>query len=152
MEWRVINYYANSQKKLHHYLQYLQELPYNYGETWLPHDAQSEQLGAEKTIEQQVRDNMKDVRIAPKLPIADGIEAVRNIFPLCIFDKEKCTDGLTSLRRYAYKKDPETGKVSKNPEHTIWSHGADAFRYFAVSHKEPVMDVIDQDFSEWEIG
>ena len=38
-----------------------------------------------------------------------------------------------SLRRYRYKTDPDTGRVDKNPFHDQYSHGADAFRYFAVT-------------------
>ncbi len=152
LEYRVLRYYANSHKKMHHYIKYMQELPYTYGTIYLPHDAQAEQLGAEKTIEQQVRDAFERVEIVDKLSIADGIEAARATFSACYFDKELCADGLQSLRRYAFKKDIETGRVGRNPEHTIWSHGADAFRYFAVAvSKGGFSTVPQQDFSKWAI-
>lgn len=132
-EYRVLEYYSNSHQKLHHYLKVLQEKDYKYGVHYLPHDAKAQTLAADKTVEQQIRDVLKDVSVVPQGRIQDGIQQVRLKFPLCYFDEDKCSDGLSALRRYAYKKDPETGRISINPEHNIWSHGADAFRTFAMA-------------------
>lgn len=135
-EYRVLEYYANSHEKVHHYIRAIKDKEYNYGTHYLPHDAKAETLAADKTIEQQIRDVLRDVSVVPQGRIQDGIEQVRVKFPLCYFDAEKCAEGLQALRRYAYKKDQETGKVGKNPEHSIWSHGADAFRTFAMAPNE----------------
>ena len=135
-EYRVLDYYSNSHQKLHHYIKEIKNRSYNYGTHYLPHDAKAETLVASKTIEQQVRDVLRQVYVVPQGRIQDGIEQVRLKLPLCYFDAKNCSDGLTALRRYAYKKDPETGKISVNPEHNIWSHGSDAFRTFAMSPNE----------------
>lgn len=135
-EYRILDYYSNSHEKLHHYLKIIQEKEYNYGMHYLPHDAKAETLAANKTVENQVRDVLKNVAVVPAGRVQDGIEQVRLKFAVSYFDKDKCEDGLTALRRYAYKRDQETGRISVNPEHNIWSHGADAFRTFAMAQDE----------------
>jgi phage terminase large subunit len=135
-EYRVLDYYSNSHRNLKHYLDELQKREYIYGTHYLPHDAKAQQLAADKTVEQQVRDVLKNVTVVRQGRIQDGIQAVRLVFPHCWFDKEKCADGLSALRRYAYDKDQETGRISVNPKHDIWSHGADSFRTFAMAPGE----------------
>ena len=143
MEYRLVDYYQANGRHMDHYIEVLAQRKYNYGDHWLPHDAENEQLAAQHTIKQQLQRALKDnaklgnsVSIAPKLSVVEGINAARSIFARCVFDKEKCADGLQCLRRYRYERDEETGKISKNPVHDMYSHGADAFRYMAVSLKK----------------
>ncbi|RSZ60032.1 PBSX family phage terminase large subunit [Massilia atriviolacea] len=136
-EYRMIDYYENQGHALAHYLKQLQTKPYVYGEVWLPHDAENELLASERTIAQQVRAAGYKVQITPKTSIADGIAAARAFFGSCYFDAEACADGLQCLRNYRYEVDPETQQYSKNPLHDWASHGADAFRYAAVSMRVP---------------
>jgi phage terminase large subunit len=136
-EFRLIDYYENQGHALGHYLKHLQTKSYVYGDTWLPHDADNELLASERTIAQQTRAAGFKVRITPKSSIADGINAARTLFANCWFDKDKCSDGIQCLRNYRYDVDPDTQQFSKQPLHDWASHGADAFRYFAVALREP---------------
>lgn len=137
-EHRLIDYYENHGHALGHYLKEIQSRAYLYGEHWLPHDADSKILAAEKTIRQQASAVLGDnVRITPEIGTANGINAARTLFSRCWFDAEKCSDGLHALRHYQFKVDPDTGQRSKEPLHNWASHGADAFRYFAVAISEP---------------
>lgn len=136
-EFRLIDYYENQGQALGHYLKHLQGKSYVYGDCWLPHDAENELLASERTIAQQARAAGFKVRIAPKITIADGINAARTLFANCWFDAEKCADGIQCLRNYRYEVDPDTQQFSKNPLHDWASHGADAFRYLAVALREP---------------
>jgi phage terminase large subunit len=136
-EFRLIDYYENQGHALAHYLKHLQSKPYVYGDTWLPHDADNELLASERTIAQQARAAGYKVRITPKSSIVDGINAARTVFSSCWFDNDKCADGLQCLRNYRYEVDPDTQQYSTKPLHDWASHGADAFRYFAVALKEP---------------
>ncbi len=146
LEFRLVDYYQASGHKMGHYIEVLIDKAYNYDDHCLPHDADHDQLAASSTIKQQlsnaIRDNPKlgkTVRIVPRVPKkALGIDAARNIFGQCIFDKEKTKDGLQCLRRYAYAKDPDTGKSSKEPKHDDFSHGSDAFLCFAQHYKRNV--------------
>lgn len=80
----------------------------------------------------------RNVRIVPRHAVAEGINAARTIFGNCWFDEAKCADGLQALRHYRYEVDEITGQFSRTPLHDPASHAADAFRYLAVSLKEPV--------------
>jgi len=92
-----------------------------------------------------------EFKVQPKLPIDDGIDAARNILPKCWFDKKKCRQGINALRNY-HKEYDEKNKTYKNRPHHDWSsHGADAFRGFAVSHREEA-PITKQNFDKWRIG
>lgn len=140
-EFRVIDYYENQGQALGHYLKELQSRPYVYGDCWLPHDANNELLASEQTIAQQCRAFGFKVRVTPKTSVVNGINAARTVFATCWFDSEKCADGLQAIRNYRYEVDPDTQQYSTNPLHDWASHGADAFRYFAVSLKEEAKPV-----------
>lgn len=148
-EFRVIDFYQSRGHALAHYLGVLQERKYNYGEVWLPHDATHELLASELTIEQQVRAHGYTVRVAPRLSIADGINAARTIFGKCYFDADKTADGLNCLRHYRYDVDPDTKAFSKHPLHDWASHAADAFRYLAVG-MENVGSGFDRDEDDYQ--
>lgn len=147
MEFRLIDYYQANGVKMNHFIEILDGREYKYGDHCLPHDATHEQFAAQSTIKQQLQNAMRDnpklgdiVRIVPRVPKkALGIDAARSIFGQCVFDKEKTKDGLQCLRHYAYANDPDTGKVSKEPKHDIWSHGSDAFLCFAQHYKRPAL-------------
>lgn len=145
MEYRLIDYYQDSGKKMPHYIQILADKGYNYGKHYLPHDADYDQLAASATIKQQMQQALRDnpklgdaVEIVPRVQQkAIAINAARTIFEQCLFDKEKTADGMQCLRRYRYATDEATGRVSKNPMHDMWSHGADAFMQLAQYAKAP---------------
>lgn len=148
MEYWLLDYYSNNGQKMPHYIDILAKKGYMYGTHCLPHDAEHEQLAANKTIKQQLMDALRDngklginVRVVPRIAQkALGINAARDIFPQCIFDAEKTKEGRKCLSRYHYERDEQTGRVSKNPAHDIWSHGADAFLCLAQHAKKPVSD------------
>ncbi len=145
MEYRLIDYYQDSGKKMPHYIQVLADKGYKYGKHYLPHDADYDQLAASATIKQQMQQALRDnpklgeaVEIVPRVPQkAIAINAARTIFEQCLFDKEKTADGMQCLRRYRYAIDEATGRISKNPMHDMWSHGADAFMQLAQFAKHP---------------
>ena len=126
-EYRILRYYECANEHFSHYVKIAKELPYAYGRQYMPHDAENKQISAEKTIKMQAIEafgpnSYVKVERIPKKALA--IDAARGIFDRCVFDKVLCADGLTCLRKYAYKVDP----VSREPDHdTPWSHGADAF-------------------------
>lgn len=73
---------------------------------WLPHDAQAKSLGTGRSIEELARNAGWRVRIVPKLSVADGINAVRTLFPTMWFDRERCAvTGMTSIRTQGSSRD-----------------------------------------------
>ena len=135
VEYNLINFYQNRLQKIAFYIEHLQNLKYNYGYHYLPHDADNETL-ASRSVARIVRDSYPGkVRIVPRVPQKIlGIRAGRQVFDLCNFDEENTADGWQCLCRYCYDVD-ETGKFSQNPRHDEFSHGADAFQTFALSLK-----------------
>lgn len=136
-EYRLIDFASGSREALPYYLKLLQDRSYVYGTDYLPHDARAHSLGTGKSIEELMRAAGRKVSIVPSLSVADGINAVRTIFPQCWFDGEKCSDGLQYLRRYRYGEIKTLGTPTAEPLHDENSHGADAFRMVAVGMKLP---------------
>jgi len=125
-EYRFINYYENNGEHFSHYIKIAKDLGYVYGRHYLPHDAENENIAAIKTIKQQAIDAFgSGIIVIPRISKkALAIDAARGVADMCVWDRTNCADGLTCLRKYAYKVDPDTGKTSREPEHdTPWSHG-----------------------------
>jgi phage terminase large subunit len=134
-EIRVIDYYENSGMALDHYSHILQSKPYTYIEHILPHDVRVKELGTGKSRYEMLDSlGVKNITIAPQLRVDDGIAAVRSILPRCWFDAEKVERGIDCLRQYHRDWDESNKTWRGRPAHDWASHGADAFRYFAVGH------------------
>ncbi len=145
MQWRVLRHYSNSGEDLNHYLKYIQNLPYIYEKHYLPHDGEQKRLGMVLTVKEQVEKVLKNVQTVPRIrQKMDAINAAKQVFPLCWFDKELCADGISDLRHYAYKV-TEDGKVSNEPEEgTTFRDTADAFMTFAQSCRLPKVALYDE--------
>jgi phage terminase large subunit len=135
-EYHLIDYIEGTRKPIEHYLRELQARPYIWGTYYLPHDARAKELGTGRSIEELVRAAGRSVEIVAKLTVADGINAARTVFRQCWFDAEKCKTGLRALAHYRYG-ETQAGLASREPVHDWASHGADAFRYFAVAIQTP---------------
>jgi phage terminase large subunit len=136
MQWRLLEYYENSGEDIDHYIKECQRKEYIYDTMYLPHDSTATRLGMPKSIRRVIADHGFKTRVVPKLPVTDGINAARLIFPSCWFDEERCQQGLQRLRHYKYE--VVDGHLSDKPLHDDASDGSDAFRYFAVSSKRPL--------------
>lgn len=135
LQYRVIDFYEAEGEGLAHYATVLKEKKYLYEQHWAPHDISVKELGTGKTRLETARSLGIKFRIAKKLAVADGIEAVRNILGRCWFETDKCRKGVNSLSSYQKSFD-ETKKVFSNqPLHNWASHAADAFRTFAVAER-----------------
>ncbi len=135
VEYNIINYFQDRLKKLPYYIKHLQELEYNYGYHYMPHDGDNETLASRSPVK-ILRDAYPGkVKIVPRVAKkVHGIRAARVIFDLCNFSEEETADGWQCLTNYTYKVD-ENGVFSKEPDHNEYSHGADAFQTFALSLK-----------------
>ena len=79
-----------------------------------------------------------NARLVPNKGIADGIEAARNIIGRCWFDADRCKDGIKALKNYRKEFDEKRNTYKDTALHDWASHGADAFRYFALSWTENI--------------
>ena len=135
-EVHIIDYYEASGVGLDHYAKVLQDKGYVYDQYILPHDVRVRELGTGMSrLETLAELGIRDVEIAPQLPVDDGIQAVRSMLSRCWIDKEKCERGIDCLVNYSRDWD-ENGKTWRvRPRHDWASHGADAFRYLAVGYR-----------------
>lgn len=133
-EFRVIDYYEASGVGIDHYVRVLRDKPYTYGKHFLPHDADASELGTGKSIRESLAGlGVRQTEIVPKLSVEDGINAARLLLPKCWFDAERCKEGIEALRQYRKEYDEKLKTFKQRPLHDWASHGADAFRYLAVS-------------------
>jgi phage terminase large subunit len=137
MEFRIIDYEEGLRQPIHYYIAELQRRGYVWGTDYLPWDGGLGHLGTGKSIAELMKAAGRRVKVAPRLSITDGINAVRTIFPLCWFDEQKCATGLRSLRCYRYGDMRSYEGPSREPLHDVHSHCADSFRTLAVSIRAP---------------
>lgn len=136
-DFRIIDHFSGSLQALHYYVKQLQDRPYIYAKHYLPWDGAAKELGSGRSIQEQLAAFWPGkVACARKLSVVDGLAAVRAIFGRCYFDREKCADGLQSLRHYRYEEDEKLGTFKREPLHDWASHDADAFRTLAVAIKD----------------
>jgi len=137
LEQHFIDYYECSGEGLAHYAKVLQEKGYVYGSHWAPHDIEARELGTGKSRLEVAKGLGLNFKVAPRLSIEDGIEAVRNLLPRAWFDAERCRQGLRALKSYHRDFNDRRQTYLPHPVHDWSSHGADAFRTGAVTMKSP---------------
>lgn len=137
-EIRLIDYYEASGEGLPHYAAVLQARGYLYGRHVAPHDIQVRELATGRSRLEVAESLGIRFEIAPQVPVEDGIHAARMILPRCWFDETKCKAGLEALQNYRRDFNSRLNEFKATPVHDWSSHGADAFRYFAVSHRAKV--------------
>lgn len=141
-EHRLIDYYQSSGVGLDHYAKVLSEKPYTYKEHLVPHDATVRELGTGKSRIESARKLGLNMRVVPKLPVADGINAVRFLLPKVWIDEKRCATGLEGLRQYTKERLLDEQGIDgealfrDKPMHNWASHPADALRTLAVGLRE----------------
>jgi len=134
-EIRLIDYYEASGEGLAHYAKILGDKPYVYKAHHAPHDIEVRELGTGKSRIEVARALGINFRLVPNLGFEDGIEAVRNIFSRCWFDKTKCAPGLKALKNYRKDYDDKRKVFRSYPVDDWCADSSDAFRYLAVGFK-----------------
>ena len=132
-EIRLIDYYANRGQPITHYLSVVRGKGYDYGRHYVPHDAEARERWTANTMTQVASEQGFQLDVLPREDVEQGINAVRMMFSRCWFDEAKCRDGLDSLMNYRREYAEKLGEFKPVPLHDWASHGADAFRYLAMS-------------------
>jgi len=137
-EIRIIDALEASGEGLSYYAKELRAKPYVYSRHIGPHDIEVRELGTGKSRKETAEEmGLRPFEVAPKLEVADGIEALRNLLARCYFDAEKCADLLKALKNYRKDWDENRGVWLPRPRHDWASHYADAGRTGAVT-REPL--------------
>lgn len=99
-----------------------------------PHDLAVRELGTGRSRIEIAGELGMHFDKATMMPIADGIEAVRSILPLMVFDRKRVGGfGLDALRQYRAEWDDDRGIGGRAPVHDWTSHCADALRTYATA-------------------
>lgn len=145
-EVRVVGYIEGKQRTLADYSAELRELkldgePVNWGKVFLPHDgfATRHQSGkSDAEILRALKWDVPGTSLNPGVPnisVEEGIRRARDIFHRVYFNKHRAARLIECLKRYRRHVSQATGEPGK-PVHDEFSHGADAFRYMALSVDE----------------
>ena len=140
-EVRLIDYYENHGVGLDHYVKWIKDNDYSKAEHILPHDVRVRELGTGKSRLEMLEDSGLEVKIAPRMGLDDGIQAVRRLLPRCWFNVPKVQNGLNCLRNYRRDYDEKRKIFYERPLHDWSSHGSDSFRYLALG--------LDEGHSTW---
>lgn len=134
----IVDYLESNSKGLDYYIKELQNKPYVYGDHYAPHDIKVREFGSGLSRIETAKSLGINFKIAPKLAIEDGINAVRLLLARCYFNttSEGVKLGLSALKQYHRKYNEETRAYDNKPAHDWSSHGSDAFRTLAVAAKK----------------
>ena len=149
----VIDFYQNTNKGLDHYAKILQAKKYVYSSINFPWDMRNIEFGTGRTRYEVAEELFKGIRLntVSKLPIAEGINAVRMILPVCKFDKKLCKDGLNALKNYKKEWNDKQQVFSDHPLHDWASDPSDAFRYLAIGVYLPKTKAFRSDIIKKEV-
>ena len=118
-----------------------QQHGYSYEAHYAPHDIVVREMGSGKSRQETALSLGINFRVAQKLPLEEGINAVKMTLPRCFIDRTKCQRLLESLRFYHRVYDPKNMVFRSKPQHDWSSHDSDAMRTLAVSVKQSVPPV-----------
>lgn len=168
-EVRFIDYYENNRESLKHYAEqvYGREIivdqygengkiekwhfgadiegishrkEYKYADHFVPHDAVNKLLAAGgRSIVHQLHELGVKTRVVAATSQQNQIEAMRSTLDLSWFDKDRCKDGIRSLRKYQFLFDEDRNKYLDKPDHDAFSHGCDAAEIVAQVWKSAIL-------------
>jgi hypothetical protein len=131
-EIRLMDYIENHGQGLNWYVSELTNRGWHKAEMLLPHDVQVRELGTGRSRLEVLQEAGVSCTIVPRMPVADGIQAVRQLLPNCWFNVPATKQGVDCLRNYRRDYDEKRNVYFEKPLHDWSSHGSDAFRYLAT--------------------
>ena len=130
--------YSNRFKDATFYCQLLDELRaergWSIGTVYLPHDSKQKSAAAVAgSVEDIFLDRGFRVETLARPSVKNAsIEATRQVFDSCRFDRVACAEGIKALKTYRWKFDAVAGVFTRTIHHDDFSHFADAFQTYAL--------------------
>lgn len=141
-EIRFVDCYEMQGEGIPHYVNYLHDWKTKYGTVYgkhyAPHDINVRELGSGKTRFETASALGLRFESPPPRPrnpeeTLEQIHVVRMTLHKCWFNETKCARGIRCLKEFSKTWD-DKNKIYRNiPKHDWTSHGADAFRTFAMA-------------------
>jgi hypothetical protein len=129
----MIDYHEENNISLATHIKQVKDKPYMYAAHYAPHDIANREFTTAKTRLDAARELGITFQIVDKLGLEDGISTTAATIPMCRFNATKCARGIESLKWYSRRLNKVLGEFAAKPVHDWASHGADAFRYAAIS-------------------
>lgn len=137
---KIIDYYENSGPGygLEHYAKIVLDKPYVYATNGhlFPHDMVNTEWGSVQVKGTRL-EKAKTLgllgTICDKLPVDDGIEAVKSTLTRIWIDRNRCKRLIKALENYRQVWDSKLNKYSGKPLHDEFSHACDSMRYLCVN-------------------
>lgn len=130
--YKMVLFYESNSQPISHYIEWIKSLPFIVKQVWLPHDARAKSLQTGRSIVEAFISSGIIPQIVVNMDILDGIEAARQILPLCYFDEKATAQGIEHLRGYSREWDDKAQVFRNKPKHDHHSHASDSFRYLAL--------------------
>lgn len=106
------------------------------GKDYVPHDAKVKEWGTGRTRVETMRSLGLNPEVVPLAGKLDGINAVRQTLPLCVFHTRCEDEGIAALETYRREWDDDKKAFKQSEVHDWSSHLADAFRYLAMAWRK----------------
>jgi hypothetical protein len=136
-EVRWIDYHEERGRGLDHYALLVRRKGFRYAAHYLPHDIEAHDIGP-GSVRREIleRHGLGPLRVVPRLPVEDGIEALRDVLRSSVFDEARCKTGIEALRHYRAEWNQARGAFIRQPLHDWASHAADAARQLALGLRD----------------
>ena len=148
-EYRFINYHESHNEGWAYYANMLASMGYVYKEHVLPHDANTKVAGKQmSTVKLMLQElGVQPIRVVPRTnDLWNDIKGeCRLVLPRCSFDEAGCKEGIRHLDNYRREWDDKLAQWKDRPRHDESSHGADAFRTFAMGFQERQQELSSYD-------
>lgn len=131
-EVRCIDYIEDSHHTLDWYVAQLEKRDFRWGKDFIPHDGRAKDFKTGKSTEEMLKAMSRRPHVLPADGVEEGIKAARMMFPRVYIDEDKCARLLECLKRYRRAINQATHEPGA-PLHDEFSHGADMWRYAAMS-------------------
>ncbi len=118
--------------------------PYIYGKHFAPHDIKATDQSTGKTRFETAKALGIAFTIVPDIGVSDGINASKLVLSRLWVDKENCKEWVKAMKNYVREWDDKRGMYKDVPYHNWASHGADEWRYAALSEKYMTNDVAEK--------
>lgn len=140
-EIRLIGYYEANGKGMEHYIQWLNQWASKnsvmLGTHLAPHDIEVRELTSGRSRKETAREMGISFRTVERPRVkAEGIQAVRRMFPRFWIDEQKAEHGYNCIASYHREYDDKAQRFKDQPVHDWASHGADALQTLALGWRE----------------
>jgi len=137
-EWRVVGCYGKEKSYglgIQHYVDEAKSRPYKIARWFLPHDANVEDLSADKSradIFRSLGCKVKVLRVTSS--VNNDISICRANMPMVWIDPIEASLVVDMMYNYSKEWDAKGGCWKDRPMHDEWSNPADAFRYMILGY------------------